>query len=526
MGEGKAKNILIAAVIWILIIGVLSVAAKFLILPYFRKDLMDKTGSESLYKHEISIAADSFSGYCILRSPVLKKELKNQGIKLTVKDDHADYEARMNALEKRDIQMAVFTIDSFILTGAKKNNFPATIVMVIDESRGADAIVAHKSAVTGIQDLNHANAGIVLTPNSPSEFLSRTVIAHFELPLLPEKWMVPADGAEAVFKAFQKVDPAEKKAFVLWEPYVSRALKIPDAHLLMDSSKLKGYIVDVLVAERNFLINSPELVQTLIASYLKAAHAYSQQSGTMADLVMADAGLTGAESMDRETAARMVQRIEWKNTLENYAHFGLLTGKAAGGLMHIEEMIANITDVLVKTGTLPADPLQGREHTLFHDRILAQLQQSDFHPGKKVDIIQGLGSGTADLEPVPQQARLRALTDEEWQRLVPVGALRIEPISFARGTARINIQSGRELETLARRLASWPQYYLRVVGHTRDEGNREANFQLARERAEAAAAGLVAAGVDPNRVRAEALPSLGTQGEAQSVSFILGQLPF
>jgi hypothetical protein len=98
-------------------------------------------------------------------------------------------------------QFAVFTIDSLLAAGAKGGDFPATIVWVIDETKGSDAMVAYPSGVANLQDLNHASARIVLTPNSPSEFLARVVLANFHLPNLPEQWKVEANGAGAVFDA-------------------------------------------------------------------------------------------------------------------------------------------------------------------------------------------------------------------------------------------------------------------------------------------------------------------------------------
>ena len=526
MSDGKSKGILVAAVLWVVIIGVLAVAAKYLILPYFNKNLMEKTGSDSQYKHTLALAADSFSGYAILRSPAMKKELKTLGIRLDIEDDHADYDARMKALDKKDTQMAVFTIDSFIQAGEKLGHIPGTIVLVIDESRGADAIVAYKDGVSSIEDLNHPDAGMVLTPHSPSEFLARTVIAHFNLPLLPESWMIPADGAEDVYKAFRKEDKTAKRAFVLWEPYVSKALKDSGAHIILDSAKLEGYIVDVLVAERTFLKDNPDLVRDVVASYLKAAYAYTGSKDTMVSLVMDDAKETGGESLGKGTASRMVDRIQWKNTLENYAYFGLSKSGAPPTSLNLEDMIGNIRDVLVKTGALSNTFLEGEEHTLFYTGVLADLKGANFNPAKKVDVIHGLGSGTGDLDGIRQAPALAALNDAEWDALKPVGSLRIPPIMFARGTARINIGSARDLDTLARKLTSLPHYYLRVVGHTRAEGDRDANLRLARERARAAYDHLVSAGVSPSRLRAEAAKPSGTDGDNQSVQFILVEAPF
>jgi len=523
MGVRSAKGCLVAALIWIVILGVLAVAAKFLILPHFRKELEGETGSESRYKHEIVAAADSFSGYAILRSPVLKSELKGRGIKLTVRDDKADIQGRMKALKAGDLQMAVFTVDSFITSGAKTGEFPGSIVMVIDETRGADALVAYKSAVASLEDLDRADARIVLTPQSPSEFLARTVIAHFSLPHLPQRWWVGADGARAVYEKFRAADKSERRAYALWEPYVSKALALPGAHLLLDSSKLKGYIVDVLVVERKFLRDNARVVRDVLEAYFRTGYAYKRKPGGMAALVREDAQSTGAEALTQAQAEKLVQGIEWRNTLENYACFGLV---GARSVQHIEDIILNITHVLVKTGALTRDPLDGKAHALFYDKTLKEMQAASFHPGKKVSVVEGLGLGTDDLGQVRAASALRALTQAERESLVPVGRMRVKPIAFARGAARVNIQSRRDLDELARNLAAWPQYYLVVVGHARAQGDPEANLRLARERAEAAAQYLLSAGVHENRIKARAAAPSGREGSAQSVSFVLGQLPY
>jgi outer membrane protein OmpA-like peptidoglycan-associated protein len=79
---------------------------------------------------------------------------------------------------------------------------------------------------------------------------------------------------------------------------------------------------------------------------------------------------------------------------------------------------------------------------------------------------------------------------------------------------------------LARRLQSYPRFYVRVIGHARAEGDAEANRQLAQSRAEAAAQGLISQGVSASRLRTEAAPATVAGGEAQAVTFVVGQLPY
>ena len=526
MSDTRAKGCLVAAVVWCLILAVLGVAYRFLVHPYLQDKLKGATGSASQYKDEIVLAADSFSGYAVLRSEAMRQELKTRQIRLSVQDDKADYAARLKALQDGKIQLAVFTVDSLILAGARLGDFPATIVLVIDETKGGDAMVARRDAVASVQDLNHPDARIVLTPNSPSEFLARVVIAHFNLPSLPDKWAIEAAGAKAVFNQLRAAKPGEKKAYVLWEPYVSKALEQPGVQVLLDSSKLQGYIVDVLVAQREFLRDHPDKVKAVVEAYCRAAYAYSQRPDGLAQLVRDDARLTGAESLDEAQARQVVQGIRWKNTLENYAHFGLAAAPVNSGVPHLEDIVDNIVDVLVKTKALPSDPLAGKHPTLFYREILADLQRDKFHPGKGVSLIPGLAPDPTVAEQVRAEQEAKALRPEQWEKLQPVGELRVEPIVFSRASANLSVQSDRDLQALARRLRSFPQFYLRVIGHTRAEGDPEANRALALARAEAAAQFLRGQGMGTDRMRTEAAPARAESGEGQAVSFVVGQVPY
>lgn len=515
--DTKAKRTLLIAVVWVVIIGV-----GFGIYSFFSEgSLLEATSSSSQYDHEITVAIDSFSGYAILRSSAVQKELKKKKIRLVFEDDQADYEARLKALKKGKVQMAVFTIDAFILSGAKHGGFPASIVSVIDETKGADAVVAYKSAVARVEDLDSPDARIVLTPSSPSEFLARVILANFELPSLPEKWWEEADGAGDVYKRFVRADKGEKRAFVLWEPYVSKALEEPDAHVLLDSSKLSGYIVDVLVAERGFLKEHPELVQAVVEANLRSTYSYNRQQDGMVALVRDDAKRAGSDSLSEIQAQKLVKGIQWKNTLENYGAFGLSSGS---GVTHLEDVIERITTVLIDTEAIKSDPLDGKANILFYDGTLRQLQASGFHPGKKVNVLQGVDTG-GSTEQIRMDAALPALSDEQWSKLAVVGNMRVEPIGFARGTPDLDELSLSDLDALSGRLSSFPQYYVRVVAQASSVGNTQANIMLAERRAKKVIQYLESKGVGTTRLNTRvALPGEG--GAAQSVSFVVGTVPY
>ena len=523
--KGRASKYGCAAVIWILIIAGIVVLMRFVFLPRQRDKLQKETGSASYYEHEITLAVDSFSGYAVFRSDEFKNRLGSKKIKVRVQDDRADYSQRIRALQDGSVDLAVFTIDSFVKAGAPLSAYPGTIILVIDESKGADAILGYRQAFANIDDLNNAEVRIVLTPDSPSEFLARVVIAHFSLPSLPKQWWIAAEGAASVYQQLRSSTKQEKRAYVLWEPYISQALADPDVHTLLDTSKLSGYIIDVLVANRGLIRDRPDLAQLVVEAYLRALYTYGRNTDGLTRLLRQDAQQTGGAQLTDDQAQRLVSSIRWKSTLENYAHFGLLSSQETRGLRHLQDMIEDISDVLVKTGAVPRDPVSGQAHTLFYDQILRKLQADHFHPGREINIIEGMDAGD-EKDQLRGDAELPPLSDKDWEQLVPVGTMEIEPISFGRGKATISPTSQRSLLALAKKVEAWPEYYLLVTGHARAEGDAEANRQLAAQRAEQVVDFLARQGVGKSRMRARSAEPSAQGGAAQSVSFIVGQLPY
>ena len=233
MSEARRKTVLAVAIIWVVILAGAAAAFKFLILPGEEEDLLDATGTESQYKQTVTLAADAFSGYAVLRSEAMRAQTKTFGLKLEIEDDKADYVGRMKALEEGRVQMAVFTVDALLTAGHDIDSFPASIVMIIDETTGADAIVAYKpgdgsakqSGLANLQALDQPGARIVATPSSPSEFLARTVIATLSLPSLPEKWLVEADGARhRLLKAPADHEPVVPASTTLLAPMADLAV--------------------------------------------------------------------------------------------------------------------------------------------------------------------------------------------------------------------------------------------------------------------------------------------------------------
>ena len=506
MSKGK---LLAIVVVWLMVFGIGAVAWRFLVRPHNEAVEADKArerlnvgSSDSRYKYRIDLALDSFSGYALLRSRDFRDELAKRSIKITLHDDGADYQKRLEALRGGKVQMGVFTIDALLKTSSQLGDLPASIVAIVDETRGADAMVGYKSAFQGIDDLNRADVRFVLTPDSPSETLSRVVMSHFALDRLAENPVIPAKDAEDVYKRYRASTPETPHVFVLWEPYVSKVIENPNTHVIVDSARFRGYIVDVLVVSRDYLAKNRDLVKDVVECYYRAAY---QHRSDMIDLVLADARSLG-QSLSPSQAKNLVEGVWWKNTQENFAHFGLMENTS---LQHIEDIISNISDVLVSTSAISADPTGGRPNLLYYDQLLRELKEEDFHPGA---VAEGIRDDTI---------RLRALSDAEWESLTPVGTLNVPTLVFARGTAKLLERSRHVLDDLAQTLET-SQYYVLIRGNATRQGDLEANKRLAATRAQAAAEYLASRGIAEARIR-----SVGVEPSGEtSVTFMLGQLPY
>ena len=497
MSKGK---LLAICVVWLAILAVGAGIWKMYVAPTRQRIQVDETSADSRYRHHVNFALDSFSGYAVFRSEDFRNLLSDKQIKLNLVDDGANYAKRIEALRKGDVQLAAFTIDALIKASAQIGALPGTIVAIIDETRGADAMVAYQKTVPNVDALNDPQTKFVLTPDSPSETLARVVIAQFHLDALGKDPFVRAADAEQVYKLYRTSNPDTHQVFVLWEPYVTKVLENPNTHVVVDSSRFRGYIVDVIVANRDFLAKNQDAVADFVEAYFRALYANRDK---MVPLVLADAQAQGTPLTSTQ-AENLVEGVWWKNTQENFAHFGLHENKS---LQHVEDMIGNITEVLTRSGSIASDPTKGQPHLLYYDKVLARLKDAKFHPG---------------VEELRDDTSLPALDDSQWDRLVPVGTMEVPPLVFARGTATLTQKSQQVLGELVEKLRTWPQYYVLIRGNASLSGDPEANRELAQARAKAAEEYLVQSGIDKNRVRAVG----GVPSGETNVSFVLGQTPY
>lgn len=453
----------------VILLGALAIVGWRYAEPKIRDYQQRSTSDAAGMKGRITVGVDSWVGYFMLCSPQLTKRLRAEGYALQCEDDHADTAGRIKKLADGRLDYAVATVDSYLLNGAA-SSYPATIVAVIDESKGGDAIVARSAPIPNLDALKaHDGTRIAYTPASPSEHLLKSVAVHFDIPQLQKKggaWRVETDGSAA---ALDKLLKGDADVAVLWEPDVSRALAQPGIVKLLGSEDTDRLIVDVLLASRRSVQADSAQLSLLLKHYFDTLRWYGEHPAELEADVAAYTALPPAQ------ARTVMQGVAWAGLDDNGAQWFGITPSGLPGDEGLLDTINGTMKVLIASGDFPRNPLPDQDPLRVTNR---QFVASLYLPQARPELA---GNGdTLALE-------FKPLDDAGWEHLKQVGTLRIEPIAFTRGTATLDEDSRKTLDDIADKLRRYPRYRLLIKGHTGLGGDDAANLQLSKDRAQAAA---------------------------------------
>lgn len=476
------KTILSALILLLLVIG--GATGYKLVLPLLEEGRQKTTSDATRIKGRITIALDNWVGYFPLRSSRLAALMRQEGYHLTVEDDQADYATRLQRLRDGNIDFAVATVDSFLLNGAPLN-YPGIIIMVIDESQGGDAILARREKISGLDDLRQKmDVRVAYTLTSPSHYLAKAAAEHFNLPQLlpPEQLRLETAGSE---KAREALLQGKADVAICWEPDVSRALANPAVVKILGTEDTQGLIVDILIASRRVVQNQPEVVRLLLQNYFKVLKEYRDQPAALV------AEVRKATGLDEAAIQAMLSGVHWATFNANCEKWFDIGEARSEGLV---DTIDATLKILINAGDFTRNPIPGQDpYRLINSSFLAEM----YHQGFTVGDAASTGPAANSLE-----SRFRPLNDAAWDRLTPVGTLRVAPIGFQSGMTELDVLAKQVIDEAVDRLKHYPHFRVRIEGHTGTRGDPDENLRLSYERAEAVARYLtVVYNVDPNRLR-------------------------
>lgn len=227
-----------------------------------------------------------------------------------------DTKSRYVALAAKRIDGLMTTIDTMVQRARPDFRFAA--VMAFDDSKGGDGIVARKE-ITSVAALKGKK--VAFGEGSVSHFFLGYLLQQAGLGFKDVRAVnMTAGDAGAAFVA-GKVDAA-----VTWEPWLTRGRKASHGHLLVDSSKTPGLIVDVLVFRRDVLAQRGTDVRNVVRAWHRGVD-YWKQYPDESNKIMAEA--VGGWLKDPKVFAETLTGIRYYDYESNKAFFG--TKESPGG---------------------------------------------------------------------------------------------------------------------------------------------------------------------------------------------------
>ncbi|HTE39565.1 MAG TPA: phosphate ABC transporter substrate-binding/OmpA family protein [Steroidobacteraceae bacterium] len=468
----------------VIVLGIAGIVGYKYFLPVWQDRTQRETSDAASEHGALTVGVDSWVGYFPLCSPTMTKRMRAAGYALRCEDDKADYAARFRRLNEGELQLAVATVDAYVLNGVQ-SQYPGAIVAVLDQSKGGDALVARRSVAANLDALKkQSKLRVAFTLNSPSEHLLKAVGVHFDVPQFRDRkgaWRIPANGSN---DALTKLQKGESDLAVLWEPDVSRALADPEFVKLIGTDDTDSLIVDILIASRALVRDKPEAIAVVLDQYFKTLREYRDDEGLLR------AQLRSYAHVDESQASAMLRGVSWATLTDNGTYWLGVSAPGAAGEQQLIDTINASTQILVAAGDFDRSPLPDRDpYRLTNGQFIATLYKSQ---------VGQTGDTSASL-----QKSFDALDEKGWSRLQEVGTLKVEPIGFQRGAAALEMDAEGVLARMAERLRHYPKYRILVKGHTSVGGDAEANLELSKLRAEAVASHLLTTyNIDANRVRA------------------------
>lgn len=454
---------------------------------YKKEETMNITYSTSdagNLKGEVSIALDSWIGYFPLRSPVFGQLMRDEGYRIKIIDDKADYPARMNMLHKGETDFAVCTVDSYLLNGSARK-YPATVIAVIDESKGGDAILAWKDKFPNIDKLKTTqNFKIAYTPASPSEHLIKSISVHFGIDLNENKdWRVEVNGAE---EAYDKLISKDVDIAVLWEPHVTEALADKNIVKLLGSEDVEKLIVDILLVNRKFANNNPEIVKLFLRKYFDALETYK----ALPNKLIKD--ITAHINSSEKQVNYMLKGVKWIYYPDNIIWFGL-NSSTSHAVPELIESIESTVRILIDAGDFDSNPLTHKDpYTIVNSSYIRDLYDT-----------MGLDkASTTVLSDTSMIKRFKKLSEKEWGQQNIVGALKLRPITFRSGTSVLDSNGVNQVKEIVNNIKHYPNFRILIKGHSGVRGDQKANLALSLSRANSVRNELQHSyNIDPNRIR-------------------------
>ncbi len=331
--------------------------------------------------------------------------------------------------------------------------FNPQVVMQLDWSRGADAVVA-KRGINKINDLKGKK--IAVTPSTPSQTLLLFMLEAANLKTTDVNMVeVPTTAdAETAFKS------GKVEAAVVWDPQASLR-DVPGSKVLESTVNASNIIADVFMGKKAWIDANKEKVKKFYDGWMKAV---AEINSNTSSRDKAAAIMATNLQMSKDDALGMMGALRLTNHGDNINFFGLNNSyKGITG----EGLYNKMGDKYQALGFAPGSRPNWRALSNSYSVTNSSLQATGSSEGE----------GNAKFSPATNA-----------QKSAPAVAVKTVSITFPTASYKLDENSKSLIDLQFSDVArGFANARVRIEGNTDNVGNKLKNVELSRKRAEAVA---------------------------------------
>ncbi|MDP4299966.1 ABC transporter substrate-binding protein [Leptothrix discophora] len=229
----------------------------------------------------LRLASNVWPGYALVHAAQELGRLDARRMRLIEMPAASDV---LQALAAGTVEAGALTLDE--LLAARADGLDLVAVLVFDESRGGDAVVA-RPGVRDLADLAGRRIGVEQSAVGALVLHAALRSAGLRLEQVEPVVMTVAEHLSA-WREYQ-VD-----ALVSFEPVVSQAIALGGKRLF-DSRSMPGAIVDVLAVRREVLARHPVGLRRIVSAHFEMLARWQQADARLLDSLQAQLALSPAE---------------------------------------------------------------------------------------------------------------------------------------------------------------------------------------------------------------------------------------
>ena len=337
-------------------------------------------------------------------------------------------------------------------------------VVIVDNTQGADAVIARDPAVQSVEDL--AGKSIALLEYTPSHGMVIDAVENSSLSKRKKesvqlKYINVDEGTAGVRAA---LEAGAVDAAALWDPDLSLALKnTPGAHVVYSTKTATNLIYDVMVCDAR-LLNDPQndkAFEGFVAGWMAGVDAAEANPDGAVDALIQNEEFFAllAKEQGRDFVRALFGNLVWTGLEDNARILGLV-----GGTNHYERVYRKFDEIYRAAGALanPNSPVINPQES-FDYRFIQRL------------VDQSQTAKQAAAQPT------FTFSEEGREQAAKKEALLTKPVtvSFQTGSAELNKRAQKTIDDeMVPMIENNGSAYFEVSGNTDSTGSRATNMRL------------------------------------------------